>query len=165
MARGALVSLREVQDGDASFLVVLAAAGAFDDYGPRDPDLVTGSVPLFHLVVARSAGGTAVGSVQWHAVRYGPNRGSRAWNIGISLMPAERGRGYGTEAQRLLADHLFATTDAQRVEAGTDVDNIAEQRALVKAGFVREGVLRSAQLRGGIHHDLVLYSRVRTDPA
>jgi RimJ/RimL family protein N-acetyltransferase len=47
----------------------------------------------------------------------------------------------------------------ERLEASTDVDNAAEQRALEGAGFTREGVLRSAQFRDGAFHDLVLYSR------
>ena len=51
----------------------------------------------------------------------------------------------------------------ERLEASTDVDNAAEQRALDKAGFTREGVLRSAQFRDGTFHDLVLYSRLRGD--
>ena len=59
----------------------------------------------------RVEGGAPIGNVEWHAERYGSNRGSRAWNIGIFLMPSERGRGCGTEAQRLLATHLFETTD------------------------------------------------------
>lgn len=163
VARGDLVSLRAAEDADAPFKAALAAAGVFPDYGPPDPDLTPGTIRYFFLVVVRSSDGAPVGRVEWHAERYGPNRGSRAWNIGIILMPAHRGRGYGTEAQRLLAAHLFETTDAMRVEAGTDVENIAEQRALEKAGFVREGVLRSAQFRAGAYHDMVIYSRVRTD--
>jgi RimJ/RimL family protein N-acetyltransferase len=163
VARGQLVALRTLEDGDGTFMTALAASGEYDDYGPRDEDLTPGSLPIHHLLVTRSEGGVPVGSVQWHAVRYGPNRGSRAWNIGIGLMPSQRGRGYGSEAQRLLARYLFETTDAHRVEAGTDVENVAEQRALQKAGFVREGVLRGAQFRGGTHHDLVLYSLLRSD--
>ena len=32
-----------------------------------------------------------------------------------------------------------------------------------RAGFVREGILRGAQLRAdGLHHDLVMYARVRS---
>ncbi|RKS71522.1 RimJ/RimL family protein N-acetyltransferase [Motilibacter peucedani] len=108
--------------------------------------------------------GQLAGSVSWQSVAYGPNPESRAWNIGIGLDLAFRGRGAGTRAQRLLADMLFATTDAGRVEASTDVENLAEQRALEKAGFTREGVLRSAQWRGGAWHDLVSYARLRTDP-
>jgi RimJ/RimL family protein N-acetyltransferase len=71
----------------------------------------------------------------------------------------------GSRAQRLLAEHLFATTSVQRVEASTDVANVAEQRALEKAGFTREGVLRRAQARADGLHDLVGYAVVRSDLA
>jgi uncharacterized damage-inducible protein DinB len=107
--------------------------------------------------------GAVVGDVSWHSVWYGPNDASRAANIGISLIPAARGRGLGTRAQRALVEHLFATTVVQRVEASTDVDNVAEQRSLEKAGFHREGVLRSSQGRADGRHDLVVYSVVRSD--
>ena len=62
-----------------------------------------------------------------------------------------------------MAAYLFETTDANRVEASTDVENLAEQRALEKAAFVREGINRGAQWRAGAHHDLVLYSKLRGD--
>ena len=102
-----------------------------------------------------------VGTVSWRAVRYGPTPESVAWNIGINLVPDARGRGIGPEAQRALADYLLANTGANRIEAMTDVDNTAEQRALDKAGFARDGVLLGAQFRDGAWHDLVVYSRVR----
>lgn len=103
--------------------------------------------------------GTIVGTMSWHAVHYGPTIGSRAWSMGISLTPSSRGLGWGTIAQRLLADHLLES--AHRVEACTDVANVGEQRSLEKAGFVREGVLRKAQSRSDGQHDLVMYARVR----
>ena len=113
------------------------------------------------LIVERLADRQAIGLVSWHAVRYGPNPESVAWNIGISLIPEARFHGYGGPAQRLLAEHLLATTAANRVEASTDIDNVAEQRALEKAGFLREGVLRGAQYRAGRWRDLVSYSLTR----
>ena len=64
----------------------------------------------------------------------------------------------------MLAEHLLAATDANRVEASTDTDNLAEQRALERAGFRREGVVRGAQYRAGRWHDLVVYARLRGDP-
>lgn len=104
--------------------------------------------------------GDIVGTMSWHAVLYGPTRGSRAWSMGIALTPSQRGRGIGSVAQRLLSEHLLES--AHRVEASTDVDNIAEQRSLEKAGFTREGVLLGAQFRADQrHHDLVMYSRTR----
>jgi RimJ/RimL family protein N-acetyltransferase len=116
------------------------------------------------LIVERISEGSPIGTVGWHDVRYGPNDASRAWNVGISLVPDARGHGYGGEAQRLLAQELFDTTDTNRVEASTDVENIPEQRALEKAGFTREGIQRGAQSRGGRYHDLVTFARLRTDP-
>ncbi|HKW60003.1 MAG TPA: GNAT family protein [Candidatus Dormibacteraeota bacterium] len=113
------------------------------------------------LIVEVTAGGRPIGSVSWHAEMYGPNPESVAWNIGINLIPEARGQGFGAEAQRLLADRLFATTGVNRVEAMTDVENHAEQRALEKAGFTREGVLRGAQFRAGAWHDIVVYSMLR----
>ena len=116
------------------------------------------------LIVEVIETGEPIGTVGWHGVGYGPNSASRAWNIGIALIPSARGQGYGGEAQRELADELFRTTDANRVEASTDVANIPEQRSLEKAGFSREGVQRGSQMRGGGYHDLVTYSRLRSDP-
>jgi RimJ/RimL family protein N-acetyltransferase len=85
--------------------------------------------------------------------------------IGILLFPEHRGKGLGTAAQRLLADHLFSTTLANRLEATTEIDNVAEQRALEHAGFVREGVLRGRGFGRGKWRDGVMYSRLRDDPA
>jgi ribosomal-protein-alanine N-acetyltransferase len=40
---------------------------------------------------------------------------------------------------------------------------IPEQRALEKAGFTLEGVIRAAEFRAGQWRDGYLYSRLRTD--
>ena len=174
-ALGSLVRLRDITLEDADLLDRWSADpmvyGAFNDFGmEREPvdraALAKGpnrNERNGQLIVERVDTGDPVGSVSWHKERYGPNEGSAAWNIGISLTPEARGCGFGPEAQRLLADYLFATTTVDRVEASTDVDNVAEQRALAKAGFIREGVLRGAQFRRGARHDLVNYARLRTD--
>jgi RimJ/RimL family protein N-acetyltransferase len=51
----------------------------------------------------------------------------------------------------------------ERIEAETDVENVAEQRALERAGFTREGVLRHAQFRAGHWRDTVMYSVLRAE--
>ena len=114
--------------------------------------------------VERRSDRRIVGTIGYHRVSYGPNPASAAWMIGIDLAPEGRGQGLGTEAQRVLAGWLFDNTEANRVEASTDVENLAEARALEKAGFTREGVNRGAQFRAGSYHDLVLYSKLRSDP-
>ncbi len=93
--------------------------------------------------------------------RHTPPAGSL--DVGILLVPEHRGRGVGTEAQRLLADYLFSTTAANRLEATTEVDNVAEQRALEKAGFTKEGLLRGCGFVRGEWRDGYVYGRLRSD--
>ena len=107
--------------------------------------------------------GALAGGVSWFTVPHGPTAACRALNIGISLLPGQRGRGYGAAAQRALAEYLFATTLVERIEAETDVENVAEQRALERAGFTREGVLRHAQFHVGHWRDTVIYSVLRAE--
>jgi RimJ/RimL family protein N-acetyltransferase len=175
-AIGASVRLRDLTIDDADLLDAWASdpdvRGEFNDFGiePSPVDRETLAKGPFRnerngeLIIERIADGAPVGAVSWHRVSYGPNAGSAAWNIGISLVPEARGHGFGAEAQRLLADYLFESTEFDRVEASTDVDNVAEQRSLAKAGFIREGLLRGAQQRSGVRHDLVNYARLRGDP-
>ena len=174
MTTTARVRLRDVTLADADMLDAWArdeAKSEFNDLGqepqplPRD---VIANGPLRNerngmLVVERIADGQPIGTVGWHRVNYGPSPRSDAWNFGIELRPEARGQGLGTEAQRLLAEFLFATYDLNRVEASTDVENLPEQRSLEKAGYVREGIQRGAQYRAGTYHDLVTYSRLRDD--
>ncbi len=92
---------------------------------------------------------------------YGPPPESRAYQLGISLTPESRGKGYGGEALRLVAQYLFENTDVHRVEGSCDVENFASQRALSKAGFSYEGLARGSQFRAGAYHDLVLFGVLR----
>ena len=110
-------------------------------------------------------GDEVAGRVEWFASFWGPRLTSSCWTIAIGLRPVFQGRGIGAEAQRMLAAYLFDTTRAHRIQAWTDTANVAEQRALEKAGFRREGLIREAQWRAGAWHDQVLFSVLRPEAA
>ncbi len=165
-----LTRLRPARPEDAPLLAQWRSdpCSEFEDWsGPQAPGIADS------LRVLPPAGGgdlvvtdgedRPIGTVSWHPVLYGPNLGSQALDIGISLRPFARGSGHGARAQRMLARYLFTTTPVFRVQASTDVRNIAEQRALERAGFSREGVLRGAQWRQGAWNDLVSYACLRED--
>lgn len=162
--------LRAARPDEAELLAAWRAdpTSPYDELGGPQPAGWEGAPPpprpegIGELVVTGDDD-VPIGSVSWRPMAYGPNAGSQSYEIGISLRPAARGRGHGSRAQRLLADHLFATTAVHRVSATTDVDNVVEQRALARAGFVFEGVLREAQWRAGAHHSMQSWSRLRTD--
>jgi len=158
------VLLRAMQESDLPELT--GGDSEFDDWGPREPRrTVARSDPsgAGMLTITDTVSGEVLGDVSWHWVHWGPNPESHNPMIGIWLKRTARGRGVGANAQRLLVDRLFKETETNRVEAHTDVANLAEQRALEHAGFTREGVVRGAQWRRGSWHDGFLYSILRAE--
>jgi [ribosomal protein S5]-alanine N-acetyltransferase len=83
--------------------------------------------------------------------------------VGYWLIERARGRGVGSRAIALLT--RWAVTDAglARVEAFVEPDNIASQRVLEKAGFRREGHLRSYLAFEGRRADALIYSLLPGD--
>ena len=122
-------------------------------------DRLLGTSPYF-LVVAAVADDSIVGWVDW---RQNDRPGPGVWEFGVLIDPEHRGRGAGTAAQRLLVDYLFLNTPCHRVWAGTDEDNVAEQRALERVGLKREGRVRGSGFRNGQWRDSYIYGMIRTD--
>jgi [ribosomal protein S5]-alanine N-acetyltransferase len=74
------------------------------------------------------------------------------------------GRGYVTEAVRLLTDYLFGAKKQHRIQLVIVPENGASRRIAEKCGFVFEGTVRGAFFNDGRNQDVVLYSLLRTDP-
>ena len=115
------------------------------------------------LMVEVEQEGAAAGFVSYLEGRYSGM--ASYWEIGIALLPEWRGRGIGWRAQAMLCDYLFSHSPAQRIQAATHAENVAEQRSLVKAGFQQEGLVRAGEFRAGQWRDGYLYSRLRDDPS
>ena len=119
------MSLRAVQPADLALLT--GGDSPFDDFGPRATRTDVPSAGLDDsggLAVVDESGSVA-GYVSWHWNHWGPNAASRCPMIGIWLTPSARGQGIGRLAQRQLAELFFRHTATNRVEARTDVENIA----------------------------------------
>jgi len=83
--------------------------------------------------------------------------------IGYSLVPSERGKGYGTEATQLMVDYLFLSKDTMRIQAQTDPRNVASHKLLEKVGFMKEGTLRKSFFMRGEWRDSYIYSILREE--
>jgi RimJ/RimL family protein N-acetyltransferase len=77
--------------------------------------------------------------------------------IGYFVLPHARGRGIATTIARMLADHAFSL-GIERVAAYVNVGNTASERVVERAGFTREGVVRSMPKPDGRRIDKTLYS-------
>ena len=71
-----------------------------------------------------------------------------------------RGRGVATRALRLAARWILGHEGIERLQLRTDALNVPSQRVAEKAGFRREGVLRSVHYnpRLGRRIDFVMFS-------
>ena len=83
--------------------------------------------------------------------------------ISYELIPSERGKGYCSEAVKIMVDYLFLSKDIIRVQAHIDARNMASQRVIEKAGFKKEGTFRKEYFVRGEWSDWSLYSILREE--
>jgi ribosomal-protein-alanine N-acetyltransferase len=105
--------------------------------------------------------GTKVGLISHFYIPH--PAGFRQLEIGFTLLPNERGKGYCSEATNIMVDYLFLSKDTMRIQAFTDVRNLSAQKVLEKAGFRKEGTMRKYRFLKGEWSDDYLYSILREE--
>ncbi|GLV58376.1 N-acetyltransferase [Dictyobacter sp. S3.2.2.5] len=73
------------------------------------------------------------------------------------------GKGFGTEATRLMLRYGFLELNLNRIQTQDMEENIGGWRADEKAGFKHEGTLREMILRFGKYHSVRVYSLLRSE--
>ena len=89
---------------------------------------------LWDLATGRFLGGIGLHRINWDIP---------AFEIGYWLRATAEGKGYMTEAVRLLCDFTFRTLQAQRVEIRCDVRNERSAAIPRRLGFTQEAILRN----------------------
>jgi RimJ/RimL family protein N-acetyltransferase len=93
----------------------------------------------------KAIGFVGLGGISW-------NNGD-AW-VGIGIWdPEYRGKGYGTDAMRLMLRYAFTELNLHRVTLGVFEYNPRAQRSYQKAGFTLEGRVRQELNRNGQRWD------------
>ena len=119
---------------------------------------------LKHATAGTDAGNLAieVDGAAVGAIGYVPGRDVERFSaeIGYWLGEACWGRGIATEAVALVTAHAFSRLNFLRLFALPFADNPGSIRVLEKAGYVREGLLRSSSVKYGVPRDQVLYAKV-----
>jgi RimJ/RimL family protein N-acetyltransferase len=113
---------------------------------------------LWAFAVTDATTGAVLGScgIAWQDLPHG------VAEIGYWVRAEGRGRGTATRAVRLASAWAFEQGEVQRLQLRADVLNTASQRVAERAGFRREGVLRSVRYsrRQQRRVDFVMYSRL-----
>jgi len=73
------------------------------------------------------------------------------------------GKGYGTEATKLIVDYGFASLNLHRVMLTVSDANVGGVKAYTNAGFIVEGTLRQACYRDGAYHNKIAMSILRPE--
>jgi ribosomal-protein-alanine N-acetyltransferase len=105
-------------------------------------------------------GGALLGGITLANIRHGV---SQSGHIGYWVGEKHAGKGIMVEAVGLLADYAFRVLRLHRIEAACIPDNARSIRVLEKAGFQREGLLRSYLRINGRWHDHYLYALISDD--
>jgi ribosomal-protein-alanine N-acetyltransferase len=111
------------------------------------------------LAIATRGGDELVGAIS--LTLYGDRRAS----VGFDVAPDARGRGVATRSTDALCSWAFETWPRLvRIELWALPGNEGTIRVAERTGFRREGVLRSRLPFGDDVRDVVVFSRLRTDP-
>ena len=94
---------------------------------------------------------------------YAPDFTNQRCEIGFALARECWGKGYASEALRLVLAYAFDVLGFRRIEADVDPRNSSSLRALERLGFVREGYLRERYNVNGEIQDSVYLGLLRSD--
>ncbi|GAA2740417.1 MULTISPECIES: GNAT family N-acetyltransferase [Kitasatospora] len=167
MLRGEKVGLRARHEEDVPVLieelhgdVVTRSRGDSRPWRPIAPGAANHPFRVDDLpedVVVFSVVESASGELAGEAMLWGIDLHNRTAHLGLSLRPAFRGRGLGSDVVRVLCAYGFAVRGLQRLQVDTLSDNTAMITAATRAGFTLEGTLRrAAWVYGGFADEVVL---------
>ena len=101
--------------------------------------------------------GTLLGGINIGNIRYGVSQSAQ---IGYWMGAPHAGKGFMQDAIGALLSHAFGRMRLHRIEAACIPDNARSIRVLEKAGFTREGLLRSYLRINGAWQDHYIYSLI-----
>ena len=169
---GAHVTLRELRLSDAPTLLAMLNAEEVLRFASPAPVTVEAFEQFILWTERQRAEGTyvcfgivpagydvPVGIIQVRQTE--PEFETAEW--GVAIGSAFWGTGLFEESSRLVADFVFDTLGAHRLEARAVIANGRANGALRKLGAVQEGLLRKSFLRHGQYHDQILWTIVDED--
>ncbi|RJP27599.1 MAG: N-acetyltransferase [Candidatus Omnitrophota bacterium] len=74
------------------------------------------------------------------------------------------GKGYATEAIRLVVQYAFDTLNVHKVTAGCYSTNVGSVKAMEKVGFMQEGVLKEHCFCNGRYVDIIRFGIIKSEP-
>lgn len=135
------------------------AATVEDEQGWYDSAAKRSEQKVTFTIVERETD-QVIGNVSLFEINHRAN--TAVLGIGIGD-PARWGRGYGSEAVRLMVEYGFYFLNLWNIQLWHIAFNERGHRAYLKAGFREVGRVRGAHVLGGVRYDNVLMDITRED--
>ncbi len=171
MLQGNVVRLRTVQERDLDDLY--SKLNTLEYRGSFFPLDILGE-PVFRrrfeesgfwskdegMLLMTEANGEVVGEIEFYPIiNY-----LVGYELSYLLFGREHsGKGYTTEAVKLMTSYLFGRQRINRVQLAIHPENEASRRVATKAGYTLEGLMRGCWFHSGTYHDLEIWSVLRDE--
>ena len=171
MIRGETVTLRLVRESDLPTLYdPLASIETRGDYFPSnltsESSLRAGFSengfwgPKNGMLLITDHSDEILGEIEFYSI----TSYMHGFELSYQLFGSQHaGKGYTSEAVRLLADHLFDGRRINRLQLNIHPENLASKRVAEKAGFTFESIMRECWFHRGEYHDLEIWSLIRSE--
>jgi RimJ/RimL family protein N-acetyltransferase len=127
---------------------------------PISPDTENGPFSIKEVrddAAAFSVVEVSTGDLAGTASLWGIHTHNRNAHIGLTLLPAVRGRGLGTDVVKVLCGYGFSILGLHRLQIETASHNEAMRKTARRAGFTEEGIQRQAWWTAGQFVDDVIF--------
>jgi [ribosomal protein S5]-alanine N-acetyltransferase len=115
----------------------------------------------FSFAIAEAGTDRAVGGIGLWLAALAQGRAT----AGYSVVPSARGQGIASAALIALTSFAWRIPELHRIELYIEPWNVGSIRTAERAGYEREGLLRSHQEIGGRRRDMLLYAIIRESPS
>jgi RimJ/RimL family protein N-acetyltransferase len=132
-------------------------------FGPASPHWPAETAPSATDAGVFAVTEQATGELAGEAALWGIDLHNRSAHAGISLRPAFRGRGLGTDVTRVLCRYGFTVRGLRRMQLETLADNAAMIAVAGRLGFTREGTIRGGAWVNGQWADEVIFGMLDSE--
>lgn len=163
------ISIRDIQMDDACVLMKMNNNHQISKYVVGSPKRVNLDQQMKWMEQSKNEKNTKRFMVDYEQHPVGTiiisdiNASNGTANMNVKLLPESWGKGIGTSSIKLALDYCFLEMKLECVTAHVLSYNSASLALFKKAGFVKEGILRSRILKDGDRCDLISFSILKKE--
>lgn len=163
------VRLRWIEEKDAQLLMELNNDAEIADCVVGNPRKVTYKEQIVWMERIAEEKDTVRMMIEYDDITVGTiiisniDFNNKTGNINIKILPKYHGRMIGTKAVDIACRYAFEELDLFCLTAHILSDNVASISLFTKAGFCKEGILKSRVIKSGRRKDLISMSYLKPD--